>query len=598
VKQLFEKVFYILPNKDPYKMGVMFLLMMVAAGLEVAGIGMIPAFVAIVADPDRILTYEPLLGLYGYLGIDNAESLLIWGSAALIGIFAIKSAYIIAFNFFEARFIYNRRYYISDRLMSAYMQAPYTFHLQRNSAELLRNVIYEINVLSNIIITNILKISREAVMTVSIIVFLFLVEPLITLLVLLLAGLGAGSFIMITQNKIRDYGEEEQRCRTNMIKSVNQGLGGIKAARVLNREDEFIRRFSSEALKSTRLLAYIKYIQQIPKPVVETTAVVGMMSISAIMVWQGRPMSAIIPTLTLFAMALVRLMPSVQQLSSLYTNFQYNKVVLDPIYDDLKELEEFQGRLMLDRSKGKELSFKNHIVLEDVKYVYPGSTEQALKGVSVTIPRGSAVAFVGESGAGKTTIVDVILGLLEPSVGRVLVDGADIHDRVSAWQRNLGYIPQTIYLADESLRQNIAFGVPEEEIDDEKVIEALELAQLGKLLKNLPEGLDTILGENGTKLSGGQRQRVGIARALYHNPEVLVMDEATSALDNITEKEISGAIENLKGDRTIIMIAHRLTTVQNCDHLYLMRDGLITDSGTFEELIEKNSEFKRMALVD
>jgi ATP-binding cassette, subfamily B, bacterial PglK len=234
----------------------------------------------------------------------------------------------------------------------------------------------------------------------------------------------------------------------------------------------------------------------------------------------------------------------------------------------------------------------------DVYYNYPNSDEQALNGVSFAIPKGHAVGFVGESGAGKTTVVDLLLGLMEPTSGEILVDGKNIHENLSAWQKNIGYIPQSIYLADETLRSNIAFGLPEKEIDDEKVLQALELAQLKVLVDRLPDGLDTILGENGTRLSGGQRQRVGIARALYHEPEVLVMDEATSALDNLTELEITKAIEALKGDRTVIMIAHRLTTVEKCDLLYLMKNGKITASGTYDELVDTNKEFRRMALVN
>ena len=231
-----------------------------------------------------------------------------------------------------------------------------------------------------------------------------------------------------------------------------------------------------------------------------------------------------------------------------------------------------------------------------MSYSYPEASEQALNGISVAIRKGQAIAFVGESGAGKTTIVDLLLGLMKPTYGKITVDGKNIHENISGWQRNIGYIPQTIYLADDSLRRNIAFGLPDEEIDDKKIIRALKSAQLEKLVESLPEGLETIVGENGTRLSGGQRQRVGIARALYHNPEVLVMDEATSALDNITEQQVTAAIESLMGERTIIMIAHRLTTVMNCDRLYLMEHGKIVQEGTYHELVETSQQFREMAL--
>lgn len=594
---LIKKFHYILPKKDPVKLVVLFLMMMLAAGLEVAGIGMIPAFVSIVADPDRVMDVEFLQPLFTFLGIAGSQDLLIWGSIALVGIFILKNIYIISFNYLEARYIYNRRYSISHRIMSSYMQAPYTFHLQRNTAELLRNITTEVSLLINSVLTNLLSIARESVMAISILVFLFIVEPLITLMVILLASLGAGSFLLMTRKKVKDYGRQEQGHRRNMIQAVNQGLGGIKAARVLNREAEFIERFRIEAYRSTRLLAYIKFIKQIPKPVVETTAVIGMMLIAALLVWQGRPMESIIPILALFAMAIVRLMPAVQQLATLYTNLLYSMVAVDPIYDDLKELEEYRRNFLADRKQTEQLKLEKQIDVKDVYFQYPESDEQALNGVSLTIPKCKAVAFVGESGAGKTTIVDLLLGLLEPVNGTIQVDGINIHEHLSAWQRNIGYIPQSIYLADESLRRNIAFGLPDAEIDDQKIMKAVESAQLRDLIERMPEGLDTIIGEHGTRLSGGQRQRIGIARALYHNPQVLVMDEATSALDNITEKEITKSIEALKGERTIIMIAHRLTTVQHCDTLYLMENGKIRDSGSYVELLEKSEEFKTMALA-
>ncbi len=598
MREIIRKLIFILPKRDPLKIVVLFFLMLIAAGLEVLGIGMIPAFVSIVASPERVLEYEPIQPLLSIFSITTAQDLLIWGSGTLVAVFILKGIYTIAFTYIEARFIYNRRYKVSDRMMRSYMQAPYTFHLQRNTAELLRNITQEVEILISRVITKILTLAKEGLMAVSILLFLFAIEPLITLMVILFAGGGSGAFLLITKKKVKAYGAQEQGHRREMIKAVNQGLGGLKDARVLNREAEFIEKFSKEARESTRLLIFMSYIKKIPGPLIETIAVMGMMLISAFLVWQGRPMSVIIPILTLFGMAIVRLMPAVRNLTSDYTYLIYNIVSLNPIYNDLKDLEESSDKFISDRKNRRPLKLENSLECVDVSYSYPNSDELALNRVSFEIPRGSAVGFVGESGAGKTTIVDLLLGLMEPKSGEISVDGTNIHDNLSAWQQNIGYIPQSIYLADETLRSNIAFGLPEKDIDDELVIQALELAQLKKLITTLPDGLDTILGENGTRLSGGQRQRVGIARALYHNPQVLVMDEATSALDNLTEKEITRAIEELKGDRTVIMIAHRLTTVENCDRLYLMKDGKISDSGTYKDLVGSNTEFRKMALVD
>ncbi len=597
MKDIIKKFLFILPNRDYIKLSILFMLMMIAAGFEVIGIGMIPAFVSIVASPERVLDFEPLQGVFAYLEISTSKDLLIWGGAALIVIFIVKGAYVIFYSYISARYTQNRRYLLSQRLMSSYMQAPYTFHLQRNTAELLRNITQEVSILISKVLTSILTLAKDGIMILSILAFLIIMEPVITLVVVVITGLGSGVFILFTRGKVKVYGEREQQHRSGMIKAVNQGLGGIKDARVLNREREFIEKFRFEALNSAKLLTYITYIRQIPHAVIETIAVFGMMIIAGVLVWQGREISAIIPIMALFGMAILRLMPAVRRLTSDYTYLIYNVVSLNPIYEDLQELDSDNKLFKEDRVKKDTLELEDSIHARDIDYSYPESNEQALNGVSFSIKRGQAVAFVGESGAGKTTIVDLILGLMKPAKGTITVDGRDIHDSISAWQRNLGYIPQSIYLADETLRSNIAFGLPESEIDDELVMQAVELAQLGSLVERLPDGLNTIIGENGTRLSGGQRQRVGIARALYHDPQVLVMDEATSALDNITEKEITRAIEALKGDRTVIMIAHRLSTVENCDVLYLMKDGKIVDAGDYDDLIHRNDEFKKMALV-
>ncbi|WP_138429428.1 ABC transporter ATP-binding protein [Fodinibius saliphilus] len=593
---IFKKIFYLLPKGDGYKVGVLFLMMLVAAFLEIGGIGMIPAFVAIVAVPDKVLEYDRLEPLFLYLNIQNSKDLLLYGSIALVLVFIVKSTYVLFYAYVESKFLFNRRYRMSNRLMKTYMHAPYSFHLDRNSAELVRNINGEISIIVNNVLYGLLRIGMNGVMTLTILAFLFYYDPLITVIVILLSGFGAGSFIFFTQNILKQYGQEQLEHRRKMLKAIYQGIHGLKDARVLNRESEFIKEFSTEALKDSILKTYTRFIKQVPRPVVEITAVLGMMTISILMVWEGRSMGAIITTLTLFAIAVVRLMPATQKISSMYSALQYNMASLDPVYNDLKLLEKKNQQFLEERRNATKADIINNIEIKDLSYSYPQSSEQAISKVSVTIPKGKAIAFVGESGAGKTTMVDLLLGLMEPTSGTISVDGKNIHENLSGWQQNIGYIPQSIYMADDTLRRNIAFGLPDHEIEDEKIYKAVESAQLGKLLQNLPEGLDAIIGEHGTRLSGGQRQRVGIARALYHNPGVLVMDEATAALDNITEKQVIRAIESLIGERTIIMIAHRLTTVMNCDQLYLMEGGRIVQEGTYEELVEKSSLFREMAL--
>lgn len=591
-----KKLYALFPRKDRLKLLLLFAMMLLAGVLEVAGIGMIPAFVSIVQDPDRVLQYEAAQWVFGVLVIETSRDLLWVGSLALIGIFVVKNLYLVGYHWLEAKFVFNRRYHIAHRLMSSYMQAPYTFHLQRNSAELVRNTTEEIRLLANQVLVPAMKVAKEAVIVLSILVFLLVIEPLITLVVFLVLGTGTGLFLLVTNKRVRSSGKKEQQERRSMIKAVNQGIGGIKDARVLNREADFIEKFRRAVQLSSRYLAYKKFASSIPKPIVETIAVGGVMLIALIMVWQGRPMSAIVPVMTLFAMATVRLMPAIQQITRNYTMLRYNMVTVNPVYDDIMKLKREQGAFLRDRKDESRVTLNEELTAKNVWYRYPDAEGYALQGVSFSIPRGSAVAFTGSSGAGKSTVVDMLLGLLKPTEGIVYIDGTDIHEHLSAWQRTIGYIPQHIYLSDESLHHNIAFGVPEDQIDEQQVWQAVKSAQLEDMVHNLPEGLDTIVGESGTRLSGGQRQRVGIARALYHDPQVLVMDEATSALDNIIEKQIIEAIEELKGERTVIMIAHRLTTVMNCDKIYMMEQGWIVKEGTYDELMTYSEQFRSLAM--
>ena len=591
----FKKILYLLPKGDKFKLIILFGMMLGAALLEVAGIGMIPAFVSIIANPDRVLEYAPAERLFSRFNIQTSRELLLWGGSLLIAIFFIKNIYLIFFYYIEARYTNSRFYKIAHRLMSSYMQAPYTFHLQRNTADLLRNTNQEVRLLIQQVITPTLILGKEFLMAMTIVTFLLILEPIISLLVFTLLGLVVGVFFLLTQKRVKRYGLEEQIHRRGLIKALNQGVGGIKDARVLNREAEFIEKFRFAAHRSSILLTRMNFLSKIPKPIVETIAVGGIMLIAVIMVLQDRPIISIIPVLTLFAMATVRLMPAIQQITKSITKLRYNIVVVDPLYDDITELAEYRKQFLADRKKKERLQMQRDIEVRNVHYHYPGSDEMALDGVTLAIPRGQSIAFTGPSGAGKTTIVDLLLGLLEPVRGEILVDDKNIKDHLSAWQRNIGYIPQFIYLSDETLRCNIAFGVPEKEIDDDMVWKALRLAQLEEFILKLPDGLDTVIGERGVRLSGGQRQRVGIARALYHDPQVLIMDEATSALDNVTEKQIIQAIEKLRGERTIITIAHRLTTVMKCDRIYFMMEGKVHSEGTYDELIQHNEKFRVLA---
>ncbi|MEX0778260.1 MAG: ABC transporter ATP-binding protein [Balneolales bacterium] len=591
-----KKFFSLFTVRDKWKGVILLILIVIGAALEVVGVGAIPVFVAVVADPEQVMQYNFVASTLNNLGVTTSDQLLVWGAICLILVYLGKNTYMSFLYYGKAKFVKNRQVNLSTRLFSAYMSAPYTFHLQRNTAELLRNVNSEVQMTMDILLSG-LQLIMQSVMIFSIFILLIVVEPLISAVTLGVLGFASILFLKIIKRKVKAYGLEQQGHRSTMIKAINQGLGGIKDARILRREPFFLKKFKTSAVRHAIAARYISVANQLPKPFIETVAVCGMLLIALILVLQGRPVQTVIPVLTLFAVSVVRLMPAFRDVVASYTKIQFNIFAIDPVYDDLKELEDLSTEIYLNgNGHSKPLRLKNKIKIENLHYKYPNSESQALKGIDIDIPKGQSIAFVGASGAGKTTIVDCLLGLLPPTKGSVKVDGQDIRTNMRVWQTNIGYIPQYIYLSDDTIKNNIAFGLEEKEIDEEKLIKATKAAQLEELIGNLPKRFESVIGERGIMLSGGQRQRIGIARAFYHNPEVLVMDEATSALDNVTEKFIIQALEQLRGDRTMITIAHRLTTVKNCDKLYFMKEGRIEASGTHDELLVNNSDFKMMAV--
>jgi ATP-binding cassette subfamily C protein len=400
---------------------------------------------------------------------------------------------------------------------------------------------------------------------------------------MILLGLASALFLRTIRRKLTSLGEDEHRFRKLMMRNASQGLGGLKDLKVLGREAYFVRSFVASAWSYTRAGVYRATIFELPRLFLETIAVMTMLGVAALLIYQKRPMQDIVPVLTLLAIAAVRLMPSTNRIVSAIVGIRYGIPALDAIHKDFQsESQELPSDAIEERSGPQ---FEHAIEFVDVRFRYANSIRDSLRGVSVRIEKGSAVAVIGASGAGKTTLVDVLLGLLKPTSGSVRVDGRDIHENLGHWQRQIGYIPQHVFLADDTIRRNIAFGVADEQIDDERIKTVLESAQLRDFVGTLPAGVDTEIGERGARLSGGQRQRIGIARALYHDPPILVMDEATSALDHKTESLIVEVLEQLRGGRTMIVIAHRHSTVQHFENVLLIEDGRIKAQGKLREVI-------------
>lgn len=580
-------------KRDKRQLWGLTVLMGIGAVLEVLGVAAIPAYVSAVIQPSQLENSEVAGSVIRALGLTSQTDVVIFGGIALFVVFLTKNGFLIWNYNVQSKFVAKRRVELSRRMANVYLHAPYIFHLQRNSAEIVRNVNREVAVLANQTLTPLLELCTRSFILVCVLGFLFFVEPVVTLFwVVFLAGLGSLGAMFIS-GRLRDYGALEQLEGQVLLKQLQQASGGFKDMKVAGREAYFAKRISDAVETIAYTLRYKQFIGKAMSPVLEVIAVAGILLLSIWLALTVDSTQDMIVTLSLFVVGLVRLRETLAAVITHLSNLRYSLVSVDPIYDHLTMLEPAQK----NRPTGaaKPTGIEREFALKDVWYRYGPNLDYALKGVDVTIAKGAAVGFVGSSGAGKSTLVDTVLALLEPERGGVFVDGTDIRTLgLRNWQANVGYVPQAIYLLDDTIRRNIAFGVPDAEIDDVAVQRAASMAQLHTFLAKQSEGLDATVGERGVRLSGGERQRIGIARALYHDPEVLIFDEATSALDNTTERAVIAAVDALKGNRTVIMIAHRLTTVRNCDILHFLKDGRIVDSGTYDALEAANGDFRLM----
>jgi ABC-type bacteriocin/lantibiotic exporter with double-glycine peptidase domain len=480
----------------------------------------------------------------------------------------------------QVRFVSRLQADIARRLFTTYLTQPWPFHLQRNSSELVRNI-SEIPTLALTCI-GLLSTLAESMIMVGILGLLLWFEPTGAIVVGSLMAAATWVLERVSRNRLVQWGQSFHHHAKLGYKSMLEGLGGAKDVKMRGCEKLFIDQFSVHRNAQVLMQGRQMLFNQVPRLWYELLAVAALCALTAVMDWQGKSNRAMIPTLGLFAAAAFRMLPSVNRLASAAQNLRFSTAVIDTVASELK-----LGGENISEDLPRPLAFENTISIDRVTFRYPGAAVDSLSDVSLRIAKGESVGIVGGSGAGKSTLVDVILGLLTPHRGRVLVDGRDISADVRSWQATIGYVPQTIYLCDDTLRRNIAFGIPDDRIDEAAFTRAVHAAQLHAFIATLPQGAETLVGEQGVRLSGGQRQRIGIARALYHDPTVLVLDEATSALDNATESSVMEAVDALHGVKTLIIVAHRLTTVGNCDVIYKLDHGKVVKTGTFAEVFSK-----------
>ena len=572
---MYKKLSYIFSKRDKYKIALLLCIMVAGSFLELLGVAVFQPFVNIIMMPDSIQENPYLARIYQMFGCSTTESFLTVVALGIIVIYVVKNVYLWVEQNLIMKFTYGMQQKLSTRLLTTYLSEPYTFHLNKNIAELQRSMQEDTGLFTQVLMHT-LQLVAEVVVCIVLGVYLFTVSNSITVVIVGLLILCVVLFTKITKRFTEQLGKEAQVYKGKLYQWVNQSLGGVKEVKVLNREEFFVssyKKYYGLYIKGVRINRLLSIT---PKYMVEAVCMTGLLIAIIIKLNFGHgELENFIPQLATFAVAAFRLLPSVGRINEHVNNILYAVPSVDLIYGDLKGIEDYQESK--GEEEGKEWSFEHGITAKHITYAYPNTDTNVLEDASCVIPKGKTVAFIGSSGAGKTTMADIILGLLAPQRGKILVDDIDVFKNLTMWHHQIGYIPQVIYLSDDTIRNNIAFGIHEDQIDEEAVKTALKKAQLAEFVDTLPDGLDTIVGDRGVRLSGGQRQRIGIARALYHDPEILVLDEATSALDNETETAVMEAIESLQGSKTMIIIAHRLTTIQNADIIYEVGDGKVTE---------------------
>lgn len=575
VKSLF-KIFTILTIKQKKYCVVLAFAMLIGGALEAVGIGAILPLISIMGQPDWLERHVGVARIVGSFGITTHVQFIIVCSGALIGIYLLKNAYLAWQLHMQIDFAMRNQILFAGELFSSYLSKPYIFHVNHNTAILLRNVSNGAVVAFTAILIPTLQLLTEIVTGFVIWVMLVAVDPFTAIVVAGFLSIVLYALVKTFRRKIAEQGQIQNQYSGETYRWVNQGLGAIKETKVLRKEAYFSNEYEAAYKRYGDANRIFNFLNQLPRLFIEAIVVVALLFLIVFKLVQGYAPMEIVPLLGVLALAAFRMMPCANRIVNLSNGIKFQMPLFNELYEEFCEirdrLEAGKSQALLSEEVEK-IPFKKELRVEHLAFQYPEGRHEVLQDVSFTVPKGSFVGVVGPSGAGKTTFVDILLGLLTPTGGKITVDGADIQSNIRGWQANLSYVPQSIYLIDGTIKDNVALGVAPEDFDEELLIRVLKMAELYDFVEELPKGIDTMVGERGVKLSGGQRQRIGIARALYYKPEVLVLDEATSALDNETEKSITDTILKLKGQITIIAIAHRVSTLENCDFKVKFDDG-------------------------
>ena len=592
--QTYRKLFTLFDRTERRRFWVLTGVMLLVAAAEIAGISAVLMLLNVLSAPDMIQTSGILSSVYTRLGFESPFQFQIALAITVMVVVMAGLAVKALGTYATIRFSTMRGYTISTRLLSAYLSQPYPWFLDRNSAELEKNVLVEVDGLVQRVILPSLRLVSNSLLVLAILAFLMLVDPLVTLFCGGVLGLGYGLIYLRFRGRLQRLGATMMDAFENRFLVAQEATGGIKDVKLMGLEATYVKSYSAAARTAAQSGATMGVMSELPRFVLEAITFGTMLALILLMLLKsGGNVTEIVPTLGVIAFSTMRLLPSLQQIYHSLVSIRGASTILDAIVDDFASTPALP---LVEPEAGQVLKLEQKLELSQVSFAYAQAERPTLRGVDLVIPARTTVGIVGGTGAGKTTLVDLVLGLLSPDTGKMRVDGVELGpDNLRSWQKTLGYVPQAIYLTDETIASNIAFGVPKDEIDMAAVERAARIAALHDfVLSELPQGYDTFVGERGVRLSGGQRQRIGIARALYRDPTLLIMDEATSALDNITERVVMEAVDRIRANKTIILIAHRLTTVKTCDTIFLMERGRLLAQGSYDELLAGNEVFRRM----
>lgn len=566
VKCIFEK-------RERRNLYLLFFLLCIGGFLELLGVALFLPLIEVISAPGKIQDSRFLSMIYNFLGVTSINSFIIFVCGGMIIVYLLKNIYLAYMNRMQFKFVYHFQSDLRCKLLERYLRKPYVFHSQKNIAEINRSLTNDVYNLGDYIMA-FLQLLSEGIVCVCLITYLLITDVMTTLLILGLLSVFSVIYFIPVKKRLNLCGEKNQLAYSEFVKSMNQAWGSIKETKIFQKEAFFIQQFRNASEDYADYKIEFQFLSVIPRFLLETITMFGIIMAIIIKIVSGESSAELFAELSVIAVAAYRLLPSVNRINTFYGQMSYTKPSVDLVINDLKEVNEKAYLKKVDNKKQFE-ACKGYIQINNLNYRYPGGERMILDNVNMKIKLGTSVGIVGETGSGKTTLVDVLLGLLEPDTGNIICNDIDIWEQKSAWLKEIGYIPQNIYIMDDSIRNNVAFGIPKEDIDDEYVWRALKEANLDKFVKQLPDGLDNVVGERGAKLSGGQCQRIGIARALYHNPSIIVLDEATSSLDTNTEEAVMNSIESLHGKVTLIIIAHRLSTIEKCDEVYEVMEGKV-----------------------